>query len=1033
MRLFVIFAGLPLIALVGKPAAGGPSVSPDFNRDVRPILVKHCFKCHGPDDKQRQAGLRLDLAASAMKGSAAARRAIVAGHPEKSEVVRRISRAGAGVMPPATANNPLSADQKETIRRWISAGAEYRPHWAFVGPKLPPLPAIRNARWPRNPIDFYVLARLEREGLRPAREADRYTLIRRLSLDLIGLPPTPEEVDAFVNDPDPNAYERLVDRLLTSTRFGERWARRWLDLARYADTNGYEKDRARSIWPYRDWVIRAFNEDKPFDQFTIEQLAGDLLPNATLSQRVATGFHRNTMLNEEGGIDPLEYRFHAMTDRVATTATTWLGLTLGCAQCHTHKYDPIPQREYYQFMAFLDNADEPEIEVPQPETASKREAGEKEIRAREAALPQRFPVGTAGSPEAALERALERWVGDQERQAVRWTPLTPARATANLPLLTVLEDGSVLASGDQSKRDVYELSFRGNRRRITAIRLEVLPDDRLPRRGPGRVFYEGPFGDFFLSEVTASAGDAPLRFSKASHSFAAGNPGAPAAIDGDPQSGWSINNGQGKSHTAVFNFERPMEAEEWTLQLLFERYYAAGLGRFRIWATDDPRGASALSLPSDLDPLLLIPRARRSSDQAAALRAHFLTVAPELAAEREAIRKLRDQLPAQPTTLVFQERPAENPRRTFVRYRGEFLQPREQVSASTLTALPGLPTGAARNRLTFARWLVDRGNPLTGRVTVNRYWATLFGKGLVRTTEDFGFQGELPTQPELLDFLASAFVASGSSAWRADAGGTWRTVGMAPLTSRSWQGLGWSVKGLLKLIVTSATYRQSSAASEELLARDPQNRLLTRAPRFRLDAELLRDSALRAAGLLSSKLGGPSVFPPQPASITSEGTFGALAWKVSEGEDRYRRGLYTFSKRTAPYAMFTTFDGPSGEACLARRDTSNTALQALTLMNDQVFVEVAQELGRRFGEQIASRPDRDRIALLFRQCLTRGPTAEEIALLERFIASQRTRLGDKPDEARKVSGEGAGNPTERAAWTLLARSLLNLDEAIVRP
>src|SRR5262245_7245578 len=518
--LLILACTAPLHAADSAPA--GQDL---FTTSGRPVLVQHCFKCHGPDDRTRKAGLRLDQRDTALRPARSGKRPVVPGKPDESELVRRIFAPDEQtVMPPPVAKNPLSAQEKETLRHWIADGAEYTQHWAFVPPRAVPLPAVRQKDWPRNPIDHFILARLEAEGLQPSPEAERAPLVRRLYLDLVGLPPTPEEADAFVRDPAPDAYERLVDRLLASPHYGERWARRWLDLARYADTNGYEKDRPRSVWPYRDWVIGALNADMPFDRFTIEQLAGDMLPGATLDQRVATGFHRNTMLNEEGGIDPLEFRFYATVDRVHTTATTWLGLTVGCAQCPTHKFDPIPQREYYQLMAFLNNADEPTIDVPRPEITRRRHETEAKVNELIADLPNRFPVEEAREDQRPLEvrrrehleQKFQQWARAEAGRAVPWSVLRPAEAKARLPVLTGLEDNSVLASGDQSKRDVYDVRFRTGLRRITAIRLEVLPDDRLPKHGPGRIFYEGPFGDFFLSEFTVSVNGRKVQLAKAS-------------------------------------------------------------------------------------------------------------------------------------------------------------------------------------------------------------------------------------------------------------------------------------------------------------------------------------------------------------------------------------------------------------------------------------------------------------------------------------------------------------------------------------
>jgi Protein of unknown function (DUF1553)/Protein of unknown function (DUF1549)/Planctomycete cytochrome C len=983
-----------------------------FTSQVRPILARHCFKCHGPDDKARKAKLRLDVRNQAVKPAASGAVPIVPGKPEESELVQRIFAEDASErMPPAAAKVPLSEPDKQVLKQWIADGAEYKSHWAFIPPRPGRLPQVHRTDWPQNAIDAFILARLEAAGLQPSERADRATLIRRLSLDLVGLPPMPSEVEAFQQHGSPDAYEKLVDRLLASPHYGERWARRWLDLARYADTNGYEKDRTRSIWPYRDWVIRALNADMPFDRFTVEQLAGDMLPHATASQRIATGFHRNTMLNEEGGIDPQEFRFYAMTDRVATTATVWLGMTLGCAQCHTHKFDPIPHRDYYQFMALLNNGDEPEMSVATPETDRRRRELEENISALVADLPNQFPPVEKANGEdrrtveerrkANLDSRFTDWVGREATQAVRWKVLKPTKATANIPHLAVQEDGSIFASGDQSKRDVYTLRFATDMKRIKAIRLEAIPDDRLPHGGPGRVFYEGPAGDFFLSEFTVNAGDKAIAVREAT---AAGkNPAAAkAAIDGDPQTGWSLGGGQGRANSAVFQLTAPLnDANDLVIQLLFERYYAGGLGRFRISVTTDPQPIAARDIPAEIEELLLTPQEHRAPEQNAQLRHHYLMVAPELAKAREAIEQVRKGIPANPTTLVLQERPPDNPRPTFIHNRGEYLQPTDRVQPAVLSILPPLPKGVPPNRLALAQWLVSPDNPVSARVTMNRQWAAFFGRGLVRTAEDFGYQGEPPTHPELLDWLALELPRQG-----------------------------FSPKRMHKLIVMSATYQQSSRATPELLAKDPENRLLARGPRVRLEAEAIRDAALRTSGLLSERIGGPSVFPPQPAGVTTEGTYGGLEWKVSPGGDRYRRGLYTFTKRTAPFAMATTFDAPSGEVCVARREVSNTPLQALTLLNDPVFEEAAQAMGRLMAAQdgpVAAQVDR-----LFRHCLTRAPDPDEVSQLSRFFLAQKRRFELKELDAAKIAGPGMGEASKRAAWTVLSRVLLNLDEAVTK-
>ncbi len=1187
----------------------GAAEPPSFERDVRPILSRYCFKCHGPDEEQRQSGLRLDVRDAAIKPSDSGKVAIAPSKPDASELIRRINLPDGSEekMPPASTKFELTAEQREILKRWIASGAEYRPHWAFVAPKRPAIPKVRDASWPRNGIDHFVLARLEAGGLNPSPQADRHTLARRVFLDLIGVPPTPTEADEFVNDASPDAYERLVDRLLASPAYGERWARRWLDLARYADTNGYEKDRTRNVWPYRDWVINAINADMPFDQFTIDQLAGDMRPNATTEQRIATGFHRNTMLNEEGGIDPLEFRFHAMTDRVATTGSVWLGLTIGCAQCHTHKYDPITHTDYYRFFGLLNNADEPEFDIPVSDLVAKQAEIDRRIAELEADLPNRFPLPdeftwtplkpvvaksangasaeiqsdasvllSGSNPETdsyeiqldsdlkdvaairlealiddklpskgpgrtphgnfvlskisasivtrdvpgevqqlkfahasadfsqdqfAVAQAIDgnaktggwaihgpgnwnvnrtatfvlaqpsgfadktarwtikleqqhgmqhtlgkfrislgrrnsangsaaeqrqrhfdqkfnAWLASAEKSAVSWTLLRPVSAKSNLPLLTIEPDGSVFSSGDISKSDEYVVAFENVPDGITAVRLEALPDDRLPKHGPGRIYYEGPFGDFFLSNIAIAAPGGGARFVRASQSFASGNSNAMAALDDNKQTGWSINGGQGKPHAAVFALSEPLTSKNFTLLMLFERYYAPAIGRFRISVTTHPSAVEAPFLPSDVESALLSLqslRARASTTDTpylAKLKQYFVTIAPELAAERQAIESLRSQRPTLPTSLVMQERPDNNPRPTRRHHRGEFLQPKEQVQPSVPAFLPALPNDKSPSRALLAQWLVNPDNPLTARVTVNRHWATFFGRGIVRTQEDFGFQGALPTHPELLDWLATEFAKVDESLRDSNSG-------------HGVTGLRWNLKRLHRLIVTSATYQQSSRVTPELLKRDAQNELLARGPRFRVEAESMRDALLSVSGLLGCKLGGPSVFPPQPANVTTEGTYGQLAWKVSEGLDRHRRSLYTFTKRTAPFAMFTTFDAPSGEACVVRREVSNTPLQALTLLNDVIFTEASQALGRQFATISGS--DEARLTELFRRCLTRPPTDEETAMLSRFLKAQRERLAAKELDAAKLGGS-----LEEAAWSLVARALLNLDEAVTK-
>ncbi|MDH3584679.1 MAG: PSD1 and planctomycete cytochrome C domain-containing protein, partial [Phycisphaerae bacterium] len=969
----------------------------DFTRDIRPILAANCFACHGPDEESREAKLRLDTQAGS-RADLDGHAAIVPGKPAESELYRRLTTDDPDDrMPPRKTGKTLNAAQVQLLQQWIAGGGEYEQHWAFARPKRPPVPAVRRKAWPRNPIDYFVLARLEKEGLSPTAEADRYALVRRLYLDLIGLPPTPAQADAFVNDADPKAYENMVDQLLKSPHYGERWARPWLDLARYADTNGYEKDRPRSIWPYRDWVIRALNDDMPFDRFTVEQLAGDMLPQATEAQRVATGFHRNTMINEEGGIDPLEYRFYAMVDRVATTGTVWMGLTTGCAQCHSHKYDPISHTDYYRLMALLNNADEPDLSVPEPAIAKRRAQVESQIAALEADLPNQFPPAAGSGPESQrrkqhLQQKFAQWVKQQQPTSIAWTVLRPTDLKTNLPRLGVQPDGSILSTGDITKRDVFDLRFslRPFRQPVTALRLEVLPDDRLPARGPGRAYYEGRKGDFFLSEVTAKAAGQPIRFGGASHdygkiSIGSGKAKAENVFDGKGSTGWSTSGREGKASQLVLVLAKPLApGGDLDLQFLFERHFAASLGRFRISATSSTKKVAAKSMPVEIESILAQDESAWTADQRATVQRHFLGVTPELAKARKAIDQLRRQLPAFPMTMVMLERPKDNPRPTFRHHRGEYLQPKERVTPGLPALFPAPPDGPPTDRLALARWLVSESNPLGARVTVNRSWQAIFGRGLVETSGDFGTQANPPSHPQLLDWLARKLIEQG-----------------------------WSLKAMHRLIVTSATYRQDSRITPTLLQRDAGNRLLARGPRHRVDAETVRDIALTASGLLSTRVGGPSVYPPQPASVTAL-AYGGTRWKPSSGPDRYRRSLYTFAKRTAPFAAYTVFDGPTGENCIARRDRSNTPLQALTLLNDNMFLEMARALAERglAGEGSTS----ERATLIFRRCVTRPPGPNELAALVDFYQAQKRRLDSSELKATDVGGRNNASASF-AAWT----------------
>ena len=978
--------------------------APDFASEVRPLLAKFCFKCHGPDEATRKGGLRLDLRESALSPAKTGERPLVPGHPEQSEIIRRLWEEGSERMPPESTKLVLTQKQKEIFKRWIASGAEYRPHWAFVAPKTIKPPVIKDGSWVKTPIDQFILAKLEAKAIAPAKPADPRTLIRRVSYDLLGLPPDPTWVEEFAKNPTDLAYEKFVDKLLADPRYGERWARPWLDLARYADTNGYEKDRTRTIWPWRDWVVRSLNADMPFDQFTIMQLAGDLLPGAGEEGLVATGFHRNTMINEEGGIDPLEFRFHAMTDRVATTGTTWLGLTLGCAQCHTHKYDPVNHSEYYRIMALLDNTEETNAELLSKEQLIQKGKVLAEVSRLEAGLAKAFP--------GDFSKALDAFAIKEKPNANAWDISVPVRATSNEPKLRIQNGGAIRAEGDTTKNDLYEIAFGEQTAGVTAFRLEALPDPDLPAGGPGMTWYEGPIGDFFLSEFAVEWNGKPVKFIRTSQTYAnawlgSGSSDASRTIDGDLQTGWAANGKQGTRSVAVFVPEKPLPlAKSWTVRMNFGRHYSASLGHFRISTTKDKGKVEARPTPHLAESALLAWPNPKPEDRQE-LVGYFCQVAPELEKERKQISDLQKTVPQGHKTLIMKERAPDNFRLTRMRHRGEYLSPKDVVAPGLPSFLPGFSKDQNSNRLGFAQWLVSKDNPLTARVLVNRQWAAFMGQGIVRTVDDFGLQGELPSHPELLDWLANQLVRDG-----------------------------WSLKKLHRLLVTSAVYRQSSTARQELVLLDPDQRLFARGPRHRLDAEMIRDGALEAAGILSKKQGGPGVYPPQPASITTDGTYGALAWVTSSGEDRFRRSLYTFAKRTAPFAMAQAFDAPSGEACTAKRDRSNTPLQALHLLNDPAQLEASRALANLLIKS-ASKSE-VRLDLAFERILSRHPDPEEVAALVAFVVARQKEFQANPVQAMALLGKTAKDKlanavlAEQAAWTSLVRLLFNLDETLVK-
>lgn len=1123
----------------------------DFSVHIRPILSGKCFQCHGPDESSRKGKLRLDLREEALKDRDGSR-AIVPRDLKASQLVERIHATDPDdVMPPPKMGKPLSEDEIQLLERWIVQGAEYTTHWSFVKPQRPPLPDVQNISWPRNSIDRFVLSHLERRKLQPSPPADRHALIRRITLDLTGLPPTPAETDAFVADTHPDAYERLVDRLLSSPAFGERWARVWLDLARYADSAGYGSDPLRTnIWPWRDWLISALNRNMTFDQFTTEMIAGDLLPNPSPEQLIATAFHRNTMTNTEGGTDDEEWRIAAVKDRANTTAQVWMGLTLGCAQCHTHKFDPISQREYYQFFAFFnqtednDQPDErPTLPLPTPEQREKMDRLKSQISRLEEEHKKVTPD---------FERELADWEKAQAQPTV-WTPLdaVESRSTAGSTLL-VRDDKSIQATGLAPAIDNYIVKYQSSVTNITAIRLEAMPDESFPKQGPGRAAETGkamltelqlavrpaqvepprarfvrielpgvhrilslaevqvrchndnwalsgaatqsstvelaaarlaidgstegafrsgsitmtepqdnPWWELDLGEerpideiiiwnrtdqglgtrladfkVVAfdaerknvwekTVGPAPapvvyLRLPKettpklvnASANWSEKENPVAKAIDGssDSKNGWSIGDKPGQLYAASFELENPItEADPFLILTLTQKFGTNHtIGRFRVSVTSQK--APVRELPEAIRSILAVAPGERSVEQKAELADYFREFAPSLAGLKADLKKFRKELEEiKPVALpVMRDLASDKNRDNRLLNKGNFLDPGEKVSPGVLTSFHPAATNVPPNRLALAQWLVNRDNPLTARVAVNRLWARMFDLALVETEEDFGTQGALPTHRELLDWLAIEFM-----------------------------DLGWDTKAMLKMIAMSATYQQTSRVTPELLQQDPRNELYSRGPRRRLDAEMVRDQALALSGLLSRKIGGPSVYPPQPDGLWRAAFNGERTWPTSKGEDRYRRGIYTFWRRTVPYPSMATFDAPSREICTVRRLPTNTPLQAFVTMNDPAFVEMSQSLARRLMMEGGATPsERARFGLAL--CLVRPPTQEQVRALTELFERELEHYQSRPEDALKLATEPLGplpsglSPAEAAAWTSVANVLLNLDGVLTQ-
>jgi hypothetical protein len=1134
----------------------------DFNADIRPILSNNCFACHGPDEAHQEAGLRLDDHKAATSELDSGSIAVTPGKPDASELIARITSEDEDLrMPPADFGKKLTAKDIDTLRRWIEQGAPYQVHWSYQKPVRPelPTPDAQHKDWPRNEVDHFTLSKMLRHNLQPSPEADRYALARRVYLDLTGLPPTVEEVDQFVASQDPEAYEKLVDNLLQRPSFGEHWARKWLDLARYADSAGYADDPPRTIWAYRDWVIKAINDNMPFDQFTIEQMAGDLLPTPTESQLIATAFHRNTLTNNEGGTQDEEFRNVAIVDRVNTTMAVWMGTTMACAQCHSHKYDPISQEEYFRFFAILNNTQDADRRDESPVVQIYTD----DQKQRKLDLQQQIAdlTATINTATPQLAESQNQWESRLKTEPA-WHTLRPAVVTrSSQQPAQILDNGSVLID-TAAETDTYTIDIPAQTdspdgqltRPIAALRLQTLPHESLPGQGTGhgggnfvitgikaqivpegdsapqaqfvRITNNGTNQILSLAEVQIfSAGTNIAPNGKATQHSTTYNGPAELAIDGNTDGNfqnksvthtdsvdnpwWEIdltashpveriavwNRTDNGLHTRLSNFtielldaERkvvwtqliadapnpsadysPSNIRDITFRTAFADFHqpnfepadvltgktetndgwAIGsattaphqlllipheavvidkpaslritiehnsphknhlLGHFQLSTTSDPATIERSRIPAPLLAILDTPAGDRSADQSAQLASHYREhVAPELQPQRDSLAKASQELAdMKPATSVPVLREIDaNRRETRLQFRGNYLDKGQVVTAGVPSAFNTLPADQTVDRMALAEWLIDDNNPLTARVLANRFWEIIYGRGIVVTSEEFGSQGEPPTHPQLLDWLATELVSNN-----------------------------WDTKALIRKMVTSATYRQSTRVTDASIAADPDNRWLARGPRIRLSAEMVRDQALFAAGLLSPKMYGPPVKPPQPSLGLSAAFGSSTDWKTSEGEDRYRRGLYTTWRRSNPYPSMATFDAPNREVCTVRRNRTNTPLQSLVTLNDPVYVEAAQSLARIALQHEG--PLDQQITLAFRRCILRPPQPEELAALTALFSDSKASFADKPEEATKLATDPLGmlpasiNTTDAAAMTVVCNVLLNLDEMFLK-
>ena len=1019
----------------------------DFAAELQPLFAERCYACHGA--KKQESGLRVDNRADLLKGGENGP-SLVKGKSAESILVQVLAGTHPDLARMPKKKEKLTDEQIGLVRAWIDQGAEWAEggtaqsraatnHWAFQAPVRPAVPKPADQKWPRTPIDNFILAKLTAERLKPAPVADQTTLLRRLGLDLIGLPPTIAEVDAFLADKSPDAYQKQVERLLASPHYGERWARHWLDAARYADSDGFEKDKPRFIWAYRDWVVAAFNQDMPYDRFVTEQIAGDLLPNATAEQIVATGFLRNSMLNEEGGVDPEQFRMETMFDRMDCIGKSVLGLTIQCAQCHNHKFDPLSQQEYYRLFAFLNNDHEGSTVVYPGEQQMLVANLARQMRDLEAGLRHTTPE---------WQERMNQWEDSVKSNQPDWTPVRVEHTGDNGTRYYGYADGSLRAASYATTKSTPHFRGTNNLPFIGAFQLEQLTDPNLPCGGPGRSIK----GMAALSEFKVEAVDlqnptnkVSVKFVKATADYSNAEKELESefydksdkkrvygpiafAIDGKADTAWGIDAGPGRrnqSRKAVFVPEQPLLFTN-GVELHFHLQQDHGgwnsddnqthnLGRFRFSVTS-ATNVVADPLSAGVREILKIPREQRTPAQVATGFSYWRTTVPEFKATNDKIETLWKQWPEGTPTLALVARTGrsagDEPRPTQLLKRGDWLKPGGEVTSGTPAFLHGLPADAAPSRLTLAKWLVDRKSPTTARAFVNRIWQNYFGDGLVTTPEDFGLRCELPSHPELLDWLACEFMDSG-----------------------------WSTKHIHRLIVTSAAYRQAARVTPALYARDPSNHLLARGPRFRVEGEIVRDIALAVSGLLNPALGGRSIYPPAPEFLFQPpASYGPKTWMADSGPERYRRSLYVFKFRSAPFPMLQTFDAPNGDFSCVRRLRSNTPLQALVSLNEPVFVECAQALARLTLAE-GGKTDADRITYAFRRAVSRQPTADEKQELLSLLDKEKTRIGagwvntyelatGKNEVPAKLPA--GTTPTQLAAYTVVSRVLLNLDETITK-